>query len=79
MMDSKKFEALLPLMTTALVDKIMLDSGISEDDAMERLYVSALYATLENEETKVWQYSVPMLYELYKSEIANDKLDFPEY
>lgn len=78
-MDIKKFEAVLPVIIAALVNTIMTETGLSADEALESLYASALYAALETEETKVWQYSVPMLYELYKSEITNGKLVLPEY
>jgi hypothetical protein len=78
-MDMKKFEALLPLIAAALVDKIMTADGLSEDAAMEKLYVSELYAALEKEETKLWQYSVPMLFTLYASESSGGKSEFPEY
>jgi len=78
-MDSEKFGALLPIIVAALVDKIMDDCNLDEDDAMDRLYASELYSSLENEKTKMWHYSVPMLYELYKSEAATGILEFPEH
>lgn len=34
--------------------------GISEQEAIHLLYSSKLYALLEQEDTKVWQYSTPM-------------------
>jgi len=78
-MDSKKFETVLPLITAALVGKIADDAQISEDEAMERLYVSQLYAALEQEELKVWHYSVAKLFALYREEIATGALNLPEY
>jgi len=35
------------------------------------LYSSKLYATLEKEETKAWQYSTQMLYSLFEQEEKN--------
>jgi len=78
-MDVKKFESVLPVVAASLVNTIMADTGLSENDAMEKMYASFLYAALEIEETKVWQYSVPMLYSLYKSEMATGVLVLPEY
>jgi len=78
-MDNEKFGAILPIIAAAIVDKIMIDSHLEEDEAVEKLYVSELYAVLENEKTKLWHCSVPMLYELYKSESMTGKLELPEY
>ena len=74
-----KFEAVLSVMVTGLADKIRVESGLSEDDAIESLYASQLYAALENEKTKVWHYSVSLLYDIYKAEMATGKLEFPDY
>jgi len=78
-MDSKKFETVLPLITAALVDRIANEAHISEDEAMERLYASQLYAALEQEEEKVWYYSVAKLFALYQEELATGALSLPEY
>jgi len=78
-MDSKKFETVLPLITAALVDRIANDAHISEDEAMERLYASQLYAALEQEKLKVWYYSVAKLFALYQEELATGALNLPEY
>jgi len=43
------------------------------------LYRSGLYAALEKEETKVWQYSTEKLYDLYLEEKQTGKLELPEY
>ena len=79
MMEKNNFELVLQTISAGLVGKIMADAGLNEDAAMETLYSSALYSTLEKEETKVWHYSVSMLYELYKQEITTGKLTLPEY
>jgi len=78
-MEKNKFEIVLQTISTGLVGKIISDSGLNEDVAIERLYSSELYSALEREETKVWHYSVPMLYELYKQEITTGRLTLPEY
>ena len=78
-MEKNDFELVLQTISAGLVEKIMSDAEMNEDAAMEKLYSSALYAALEKEETKVWHYSVSLLYELFKQEIATGRLTLPEY
>ena len=39
---------------------------------------SKLYASLEQEDTKVWQYSTDMLYLFFKQEEKTGKIEFPD-
>lgn len=78
-MDRSKFNAILPIITSGLTDKIMKQFNITEDEALMDLYRTELYAVLENEETKVWQYSVDKLFDLYQDEKKNGRLELPEY
>ena len=78
-MENSKFTAILPVVIGGLVNKIIEETHINDDEAFENLYSSELYAALENEETKVWTYSVPKLFELYKNESSNGWLELPEY
>jgi hypothetical protein len=78
-MDDRQFSGLLPLMTAALVQRIGAVYHLSEDDAIAHLYDSKLYALLEQEDTKLWHYSVEKLFDLYQSEVEHGKLDLPEY
>ena len=68
-MDTGAFEVVLQTISTGLVEQIMTDKGIGENAAMERLYSSKLYEMLEKEDTKLWHYSVPMLYDLFNEEL----------
>ena len=74
-----QFELVLQTISTGLVGKIITEAGYDEDTAMEKLYSSALYSALEKENTKVWHYSVPKLYELWASEMKTGQLVLPEY
>ena len=76
---TNKFTAILPLIIGGLANKIIEETHVSDDDAFEKLYNSELYAALENERTKVWTYSVPKLFDLYKKELDTGKLELPEY
>ena len=46
-------------------------------EAFDKLYDSELYSVLEKEETKVWHYSVPKLFELWENELKTGKLKLP--
>lgn len=78
-MDNNKFNAIFPIITADLADRISIEDNLSEDETIEQLYATQLYAELEKEQTKVWQYSTEKLYELYKSEKLTGKLELPEY
>ena len=78
-MDKSKFAAILPVVVGGLVNKIIEEMNVSDEEALEMLYNSELYAALETEKTKVWTYSVPKLIELYQNEIKTGKLELPDY
>jgi hypothetical protein len=78
-MDEAKFSAILPILAAGLVRKIIEETHMHDDEAIEKLYVSQLYAALEDEPTKVWTYSVPKLYELFEQEQSTGKLELPAY
>ncbi len=75
--ENKRFEVILPIITAELISFIMKEDSLGEDDAINRLYATRLYELLENEKTKVWQYSTYMLLELYNREKAGE-LILPE-
>lgn len=76
-MNARSYETLLYCITANVTAKIMEMNGWSEDVAFERFTQSKLYAYLENEETKVWQYSSLMLAQLFNEERAG-RLSLPE-
>ena len=78
-MDKAKFEALLPLIVTALIQKIIERKKISQDEAFSALYGSGLYLILDDEETKVWHYSAEKLFQLFEEEMNTGNLELPEY
>ena len=67
-MSDREFEGLLHIITTSVVSLIIQKTGWSEDEAMERFIRSKVYAQLENEQTKVWHYSVVMLAQFFDEE-----------
>lgn len=76
-MNNRSYEALLYGITANVVSKIMEINNWDEDTALERFTESKLYTFLENEETKVWQYSSLMLAQLFNDE-RSGRLVFPE-
>lgn len=77
-MGQEQFAAIMPYISADLVDMIAKKQGISESDALSKLYSSKLYASLEKEDTKVWQYSTDMLYSLFEREEKSGILSFPD-
>ena len=77
-MGQEQFVAMMPYICTDLLSLIVEKHNISEEDAIKKLYSSKLYAMLEQEETKVWQYSTPMLYSLFEQEKQNGNIQFPD-
>jgi len=78
-LDKAKFEALLPLIVAALLQKIIERKNISQEEAFLKLYGSRLYYFLDNEKTKVWYYSAEKLFQLFEEEMAVGRLELPEY
>ncbi len=77
-MSQEQFVAIMPYISADLVAMIVQKQGISEVDALSKLYASRLYAALEQEDTKVWQYSTEMLYALFEKEEKTGQLVFPD-
>lgn len=76
-MNERSYETLLYGITANTVSKIMELNNWSEDVAFERFTNSKIYAYLEKEETKVWQYSSLMLAQLFQEE-RGGRLVLPE-
>ncbi|MDR3284383.1 MAG: hypothetical protein LBS97_04290 [Treponema sp.] len=77
-MEKKQFDALLPLIVAAVVQKIIDRQQISQDDAIQKLYQSQLYTLLDDESTKVWYYSAEKLYSLFDEELQSGSLKLPD-
>lgn len=77
-MGQEQFVAMMPYISTDLVAMIAEKQHITEEEAIKKLYSSKLYAVLEKEETKVWQYSTQMLYSLLEQEGKTGNIQFPD-
>lgn len=77
-MGQEQFVLMMSNISAALVAKIAEKQKISDAEALEKLYSSNLYSLLEQEDTKVWQYSTDMLYSLFEQELQLGELTFPD-
>ena len=77
-MEKAKFTAIFPFICADLANMISKEENITEEEAISSLYTSDLYAQLEKEETKLWQYSTPMLYQMYRRSIETGKIQYPD-
>ena len=77
-MGQEQFIAMLPVISADVVKMIAEKRRVSEKEAIKLLYASQLYAALENEETKVWQYSTPMIYSLLEQEWNSGIIRYPD-
>ena len=77
-MKQEQFLAIMPYISTDLVKTIVEKQTVSEEEAIKKLYDSKLYAALEDEQTKVWQYSTFMLYSLLVQEEISGDISFPD-
>lgn len=67
-MSKDEFETILIDQVNDVLQIIQERKGMNALDARLYFYSSALYSLLEREETKVWYYSGPQLYELLEEE-----------
>ncbi len=77
-MGREQFAAMMPYISADLVAMIADKQNITNEEAITKLYASKLYEALENEETKVWQYSTQMLYSLFEQEEKTGTIQFPD-
>ncbi len=75
---SDEIKAMLQFIIPRLIGTIMENMGLTEKDALTRLYTSKLYERLDKEETKLWHLSVPTLFEMFKEEQETGKITYPE-
>ena len=77
-MDRQQFLAILPYISFDLVTLIAERRDLPDPEPTRILYSSQLYQKLEDETTKVWQYSTPMLYHLLEQEEQTGRIPFPD-
>ena len=77
-MNENKLSVVLSMTVPQIIELILENSNLSELEATEQFYSSRVYALLEDEETKLWQFSPLTLYNMYEEEQKTGKITFPE-
>jgi len=75
---NKDISSVIAMITPGIISLLMEDRGMGLDEASAVLYNSELYKVLEDEETKVWRLSYPLLYDLLMEELETGSITFPE-
>jgi len=74
----KNISSIIAMITPGIISLLMKNRSMSLEEASATLYNSELYKALEDEETKVWRLSYPLLYDLIAEELDTGKITFPE-
>ena len=78
MVNQQNLYATLTFITPGIIKLLISNRGLVEDEAAELLYNSELYKVLEDEESKLWRLSYPILYDLLEEELSTGKITWPE-
>ena len=77
-MGQEQFSAIMAIISADIVAMIAAKRSVSESEAISLLYNSKVYEALEKEETKLWQYSTPMIYSLLEQEWDSGTIRYPD-
>ena len=68
----------LTFITPGIIQLLMDNRRVTAEGASILLYNSKLYKLLEDEGTKLWHLSYPMLYDMLEEELTKGEITFPE-
>jgi hypothetical protein len=74
----KNISSIIAIITPGILHMLVEEDGLSLREASNTLYNSQLYKDLEDEKTKIWRLSYPLLYDLLKEEITTGNITYPE-
>ena len=77
-MNNEKFSAIMGLIVPEVIRLITENYPYDEVTASRKFYRSQVYASLEQEETKLWHFSPLTLYNMFDEEQKNGSFTFPE-
>jgi len=77
-MNERELSTLIWLRVRDIVKLLLTNKSISVNEAFNLIYNSQVFELLSNEKTKVWHYSVNMLYYLLLEEIKTGLVELPE-
>ncbi|MDR1922086.1 MAG: hypothetical protein LBS31_10170 [Candidatus Adiutrix sp.] len=78
MVNQEDLGVTLTFITPGIIQLLMDNRGITAEAASILLYNSRLYELLEEEKTKLWRLSYPILYDMLEEEMTTGKITFPE-
>lgn len=77
-MDKQIHSLLTVVIIPGVIKKIVEEEGISEEEAIKEFYNSQTYSFLGDDFIKLWHYSIPMIYQIYKLEKEKHYVMIPE-
>ncbi|GBU20583.1 hypothetical protein R80B4_00461 [Fibrobacteres bacterium R8-0-B4] len=77
-MDNNGISPVIAMITPGIIGLLMENRGLSVEEAAGVLYNSELYRVLEDEGTKVWRLSYPLLYDMLVEELETGGITYPE-
>jgi len=77
-MNAERFALILSVKVTGLVEALIGETGAELSDALQTVYESRLYRTLEDEESKMWHHSPLLLLDCLESELKTGKPEYPD-
>jgi len=78
MVNQENVNVALTFITPGILQQLMDNRKITTQAASILLYNSRLYSLLEDEETKLWHLSYPILYDMLEEELTTGNITFPE-
>ena len=78
MINQENLNVVLTFITPGLIQQLMDNRKLTAEAASILLYNSRLYGLLEDEKTKLWHLSYPILYEMLEEELTTGDITFPE-
>lgn len=77
-MDKYRFACILRLIAEKIAVMLADEFQVSNEEAIEKLYMSELWGFLEDEETKFWYYGPTVLFGMLKEELQTGRFTIPE-
>jgi hypothetical protein len=78
MVNQENLNVILPFITPGIIQLLMDKRQMTAEMASILLYNSRLYKLLEDEKTKLWHLSYPILYDMLEEELTTGDITFPE-
>ena len=78
MVSQENLNTVLIAITPGIIQLLVDNRGITAEAAAILLFNSKLYALLEDEATKLWHLSYPILYDMLEEELTTGEITFPE-